>query len=175
MRAEMSEYVSLEMFHAIEQFYYREARLFAEKRYREWLDTMVDNNIHYWLPIFEERYRADRKQPPQFPPAIYDDNYADLDERIKRLETNLVWMEDPPSRIRHVISNVEAYHGDNEGEFVVYSNFLVCRNRREREQTMMVGAREDRLRQADSSFKLARRKIMLQQRVIQDTNLYYFM
>jgi 3-phenylpropionate/cinnamic acid dioxygenase small subunit len=171
----MSESVSLELFHAIEQFYYREARLFNEKRYREWLDTMVDSSIHYWLPIFPDRYKGDRKGAPPFPPAIYDDNYADLDERIKRLETNLVWMEDPPSRICHLINNIEAYHGENSGEFIVYSNFLVCRNRREREQTMMVGSREDRLRKDNSTFKLTRREIKLPQRVILDTNLYYFM
>jgi 3-phenylpropionate/cinnamic acid dioxygenase small subunit len=84
-------------------------------------------------------------------------------------------MEDPPSRIRHIVSNIEAYHGEGSGEFIVYSNFLVCRNRREREQTMMVGSREDRLRTVDSGFKLARRAIKLPQRVILDTNLYYFM
>jgi len=171
----MSEPVSLQVFHAIEQFYYREARLFGEQRYREWLDTMVDRSIHYWLPVFPERYKGDRKEPPPFPPSIYDDNYADLDERVKRLETNLVWMEDPPSRIRHLISNIEAYHGEKPGEFIVYSNFLVCRNRREHEQTIMVGGREDRLRQDNSTFKLMRREIKLPQRVILDTNLYYFM
>lgn len=171
----MSEPVSLELFHAVEQFYYREARLFGEQRYREWLDTMVDSSIHYWLPIFMDRYKGDRKGPPPFPPAIYDDNFADLDERIRRLETNLVWMEDPPSRIRHLISNIEVYHGENDGELIAYSNFLVCRNRREREQTMMVGSREDRLRRDGAGFKLVSREIKLPQRVILDTNLYYFM
>lgn len=91
---------------------------------------MVDKEIYYWLPIFEERLRADRKPAPQFPPSVYDDNYNDLDERIKRLETNLVWMEDPPTRIRHLVTNIEAYCIDNSEEFESYSNFLVCRNRR---------------------------------------------
>jgi 3-phenylpropionate/cinnamic acid dioxygenase small subunit len=170
----MAKPVSLELHHEIEQFYFREARLFGEQRYREWLESMVDENIHYYLPIFEARYRDDRKPPPVFPPAIYDDDYRDLDERIKRLETNLVWMEDPPSRIRHMVSNIETYQDEETGDFLGYSNFLVCRNKGEREQVILVGSREDQLRRDGSAFKLKRRTIKIPQRVILDTNLYYF-
>ncbi len=170
----MASPVGLELFHQIEQFYFREARLFNEKRYREWLESMVDREVYYWLPIFEERYRADRKPPPEFPPAIYDDNYKDLEERIERFETNLIWMEDPPSRIRHLITNLEVYHAANADELETFSNFLVCRNRREHEQTLMIGGREDRLRRHPDGWRLLRRKINVPQRVIMDTNLYYF-
>jgi 3-phenylpropionate/cinnamic acid dioxygenase small subunit len=163
----------LELYHEIEQLYFREARLFADKRYREWLETMVDREVHYWLPIFEERYRADRKPPPEFPPSIYDDNYRDLEERIERLETNQVWMEDPPSRIRHLITNLEVYHTDESAELETFSNFLISRNRREREQTMLIGGREDRLRRNPDGWRLLRRKIIVPQRVVLDTNLYY--
>ncbi|HUY17789.1 MAG TPA: 3-phenylpropionate/cinnamic acid dioxygenase subunit beta [Candidatus Binataceae bacterium] len=169
----MAKPVGLELCHEIEQFYFREARLFSDKRYREWLGTMVDREVHYWLPIFEEHYRANRKPPPEFPPAVYDDDYADLEQRIERLETNLVWMEDPPSRIRHLITNVEAYHTDRPDEIETFSNFLVSRNRREREQTMLIGGREDRLRNTADGWRLLRRKIVIPQRVVMDTNLYY--
>jgi ethylbenzene dioxygenase subunit beta len=171
----MSAPVGLELFHEIEQFYFREARLFSDKRYREWLETMVDQEIYYWLPIFQERYRADRKPPPEFPPAIYDDNYQDLDERIQQFETNLIWREDPPSRIRHLITNVEAFHTERPEEFETFSNFLVGRNRREREETLLIGGREDRLRRSPGGLRLLRRKIIVPQRVVKDTNLYYFM
>lgn len=164
-----------ELLHEIEHFYYREARLFGNKDYREWLENMVDKGVHYWLPIFEERLRADRKPAPQFPPFVYDDNYTDLDERIKRLETNLVWMEDPPTRIRHLVTNIEAYCTPDADEFESYSNFLVCRNRREREETILVGGREDLLAGRGSDLRLLRRKIIISQRVVMDTNLYFFM
>lgn len=164
-----------ELLHEIEHFYYREARLFGNKHYREWLESMVDKGVHYWLPIFEERLRADRKPAPQFPPFVYDDIYTDLDERIKRLETNLVWMEDPPTRIRHLVTNIEAYCTQDADEFESYSNFLVCRNRREREETILVGGREDLLARRGSDLRLLRRKIIISQRVVMDTNLYFFM
>lgn len=167
--------VSRDLHHEIEQFYYREARMFSEKRYREWLKDMVDEDIHYYLPIFEERYRADRRPPPEFPAAVYDDNYADLDERVARLDTNLVWMEDPPSRIRHLITNVEAYGTDVANELETHSNFLVCRNRGEREERLLIGGRNDRLRKHGDSWKICRRELLVPQRVVLDTNLYFFM
>ena len=138
------------------------------------LNDMVDRDIHYFLPIFEERLRADRRPPPEFPAAVVvvDD---DLDDRIGRLESNLVWMEDPPSRIRHLITNVEACTTDEDGEIETYSNFLVCRNRGEREERMLVGGRHDRLRSYGRQFKLVRREITISQRVVLDTNIYFFM
>ncbi len=171
----MQKPVSRDLFHDIEQLYFREARLFSEKRYREWLTEMVDQDIHYYMPVGEERLRADRRPPQEFPAAVYDDDYKDLDERVARLETNLVWMEDPPSRIRHLITNVEAYHTEKDDELETYSNFLVCRNRLEYEERMLVGGRHDRLRRHGDHWKVARRTISVPQRVVLDTNLYFFM
>lgn len=163
-----------DVLHEIEHFYFREARLFNGHCYREWLHTMVDERIHYWMPIFEERLRNDRRPQPELLPAIFDEDYADLDDRIARLETGLVWTEDPPSRIRHLITNVEAYEGSESGQIDAYSNFLVCRNRLEREETILVGGREDRLVRRGQELRLLKRTIIVPQRVVQDTNLYYF-
>ena len=60
----MSRDVSNEIYTEICRFYYKEARLFNAQNYREWLETMVDRSIIYFLPIFEERYRRDRKAAP---------------------------------------------------------------------------------------------------------------
>lgn len=171
----MSAPVNNELYLDICRFYYREARLFSASNYREWLETMVDKDIYYWLPIFEDRHKRDRMPLPEFPPAIYQDNYEDLDQRIQQLETNLVRRIDPAVRIRHLITNVEAFHADEAEEFDTFSNFLVCRNRREREETMMVGGREDRLRKGPDGYRIVRRKIIIPQRVILDADLYYMM
>lgn len=171
----MAAPVPADVLHEIERFYYLEARLFAQKRYRDWLEGMVDKEIHYYLPIVEERYKKDRRPPEEFPPAIFDDDYTDLDERIKRLETGLVWTEDPPSRLLHLITNIDAYSNDhNPQEFESYSNFMISRHRREREESLFVGEREDWLVRRAGHFKLVRRKIILPQRVIAHTNLYLF-
>lgn len=167
--------VGMEMGYAITQFYYREARLFNQNNYREWLESMIDREIFYYLPIFEDRHRADRKPKPAFPPAIYQENYEDLDQRIQQMETNLSRRLDPPIRIRHLITNVEAFETDKLDEFDTLSNFLVCRNRREREETILVGGREDRIRKTADGFRIVKRTIRIPQRVILDADLYYMM
>ena len=168
--------VSTELLSEVEQLYYREARLMNQKRHREWLETMVDPEIHYWLPITEDRFVKDRRPPPPpDDPAIFNDHLEDLELRIARLETGLVWMEDPPSRIRHLLSNIEAFHTDDDALLLAYSNFHIYRNRRQRDESNLVGGREDLLRRdSEGRLKIYRRKINLDQRVVLDKNLYFF-
>jgi 3-phenylpropionate/cinnamic acid dioxygenase small subunit len=56
----------------------------------------------------------------------------------------------------------------------VLSNVLVYRNRRQLEVTVHTLGREDRLRREGDSFKVCRRKLVLDARVTQDKNLYFF-
>jgi len=168
--------VDQDIYHQIELFLYREARVMSEERFREWLDNMVAKDIHYWLPVVENRFRNDPRPPPTpDDPAIYNEDYADLDQRIRRLETGMVWTEDPPNRVRHNISNIEAVQTEVDGEYRVYSNFTVYRNRRQRDEATLFGGRVDILRRHDESFQIARRKINIDQHVILDKNLYLFL
>ena len=82
-------------------------------------------------------------------------------------------MEDPPSKIRYFIGNVEAFDAGKD-EFDVYSNLLVYRNRRQLETTVHTLGREDSLRRVGDGFKVFRRKLLLDARVTQDKNLYFF-
>jgi 3-phenylpropionate/cinnamic acid dioxygenase small subunit len=127
------------------------------------------------MPIFEQRLRRDKRPAPTpDDAAIYNDDYDMLKMRVGRLGTGQVWMEDPPSRIRYFISNVEAYHTERENEFQVYSNFAIHRHRRQDESSVHIGGREDILRVAGDGYQLARRKIILDARVVHDKNLYFF-
>lgn len=167
--------VPQEMLHAITQHYYTEARWLQERLYREWLDQMVARDIHYWAPIFEERLKKDKRPAPTpDDAAYYNDTYKDLQGRVERLYTGMVWMEDPPSRIRYMISNVEAFSTPNANEFVTYCNILVMRNRRQIEAAQHSLGRQDLLRLADGKFQVAKRKITVDARVVQDMNLYFF-
>jgi 3-phenylpropionate/cinnamic acid dioxygenase small subunit len=56
-------------------------------------------------------------------------------------------------------------------EVAVRSKFLVCRNRVETESDLFVGKREDRLRRADGQWRIAERKIILDQNVLLAKNL----
>jgi 3-phenylpropionate/trans-cinnamate dioxygenase subunit beta len=39
--------------------------------------------------------------------AILQDNKRYLEMRVTRLDTGMAWAEDPPSRTRHLIGNLE--------------------------------------------------------------------
>jgi 3-phenylpropionate/cinnamic acid dioxygenase small subunit len=86
----------------------------------------------------------------------------------------MAWGEDPPSRTRHIISNVEVEPGDTASELKVYSNFLVYRTRAETEQDLYVGARHDILRRVDGGWRIARRKLLLDQNVLLPKNVSVF-
>ena len=86
----------------------------------------------------------------------------------------MAWAEDPPSRTRHIISNIEVEPGDVEQELRVYCNFIVYRSRAETEQDFYVGARRDVLRRVDGEWKIAHRKLILDQNVLLAKNVSIF-
>jgi len=175
------------LFRQVEQFVYREARLLDERRFREWL-TLFTDDIHYWMVQRTTRYPknshafvladAQRYDDDDLPHegglALYDETLDSLERRIARLETGLAWSEDPPSRTRRLISNIEVIRTANEAEIQVFSNFLVYRNRAETEQDFFIGARKDLLRRVDESFKVASRRLVLDQAVILAKNVSIF-
>jgi len=72
----------------------------------------------------------------------------------------------------HVIIEVE--EAEMASELNVYSNIIVYRSRGETEQDYFVGAREDVLRHVDGAWKIARRKIVLDQNVLLAKNVSIF-
>ena len=97
-----------------------------------------------------------------------------LQARIARLDTGMAWAEDPPSRTRHLITNIEVEDGDTAAELRVFSNYLVYRTRAETEQDFYIGRREDVLRNVDGTWKIARRTIILDQNVLLAKNVSIF-
>ncbi len=171
----------------VEMFLYREARLLDERRFHEWLEMFTDD-VRYWMPGRSNRYPKSSKAISILDPDNYDeddvakeDELAIMDEtkdtlarRIARLDTGMAWAEDPPSRTRHNISNIEVDPGDTGSELKVHSNFIVYRSRGETEQDFYVGAREDLLKRVNGEWKIARRKIVLDQNVLLAKNVSIF-
>ena len=171
----------------VEQFLYREARLLDDRQLHQWLELLTDD-IKYWMPIRSNRYPANSKAisimdgsryeeddlSKEDELALMDENKDSLQRRVDRLDTGMAWAEDPPSRTRHFVSNVEVRPGDREGELKVYSNFIMYRTRAETEQDFYVGSREDVLRRVGGDFKIAYRKVTLDQNVLLAKNVSNF-
>src|SRR6185312_15930910 len=91
--------------------------------------------------------------------GLFDEDIKTLTARVARLDTGMAWAEDPPSRTRHLITNIEVVHDESDFELTVYCNFIGYRSRGEMEEDFYVGAREDRLRRIDGRWKIADRRL----------------
>jgi len=171
----------------VEQFLYREARLLDSRQFRQWIDLLADD-LRYWIPMRSNRYSPASKSisildgsryeeddlSKERDQAFMDEDKGSLRRRVDRLDTGMAWAEDPPSRTRHLISNVEVDPGERESEVKVYSNFIMYLSRGETEEDFYVGSREDVLRNVDGSWQLASRKIVFEQNVLSAKNLSNF-
>jgi 3-phenylpropionate/cinnamic acid dioxygenase small subunit len=164
----------------VEDFLYHEAELLDERRYEEWLDLFTED-ARYWMPM-RRNIPAD-ETAREFTREGLDVNWFDegkdtLTRRVKQILTGVHWAEQPPSRICHMVTNVQILRAHPDGpspdEVVVKSRFLLYRNRVETETDVLVGKREDLLRRGGGSWQIARRKIVLDQSVLLAKNLTFF-
>lgn len=175
-QASNAERVTPELQQEIEQFLYHESRVLDERRFEEWYDLLTDD-IHYFMPTRYNRLKreADKEFSGPNDAAFFDEDKRSIAQRIRRLNTGMAWAEDPPSRTRHMISNVVIRPRGN-GEYEVDCYFMVYRSRLEREIETFVGMRHDVLRRANNAagFMVAGRTIILDQAVLVARNLSFF-
>jgi len=155
---------SLELKHEVEEFLYKESRLLDDGKFYEWLDLFTDD-ARYWMPTRETRERGEDGVGKEGDLALFEDDKNFLTMRVKRLDTGLAHAEQPASRTRHFVSNVEIVSEAGD-EIEVHSNMLVFQSRLERTESFFVGKREDRLRKVDGSWRVAARKIILDQTLL---------
>jgi 3-phenylpropionate/cinnamic acid dioxygenase small subunit len=155
----------------VEQFLFAEAALLDARRYEQWLGLLAED-IHYWMPIRRTvtLRDIDREFTKQGDMAFFDENYALLGARVRKLGAGSAWSEDPPSRSRHFVTNIRitAVEGD---EISVSSCFCVYRTRLNTEIDHWTGRREDRVRRTEGGLLLARRHLFLDQTLLLSTNL----
>ena len=167
---------SAELQYEVEQFLYDEAALLDQHRYRDWLDLWTED-AHYWMPLRMTVGvgRESEEWTQEHENSYFDDDKPMLEQRVAKLETGYSWAEDPPSRTRRIVSNVRVQDGEQDGEFLVECNFIVYRNRMATDEDWWVGRREDRLRRVDGHWRIAQRKIFLEQTTLMSKNLSNFL
>jgi 3-phenylpropionate/cinnamic acid dioxygenase small subunit len=90
--------------------------------------------------------------------------------------TEHVWAEDPPSRLRHFITNVRTFESDDETHLFVESAELLFRSRGDVNESALISCgREDLLRWCNDRWKLARRNIITDESVLRMQNLAVFL
>lgn len=175
MSTNLSDAIALQ--YRVEQFLYHEARLLDTWSWEQWLELFADD-LRYWMPLRKNRLRRERTSteiPTDVEMALIDDDLAQLRMRVQQMGSGRHWAEDPPSRCRHLISNVSVEPiGGTSLELNVKSNFLIYRNRLETEVDIWAGTREDVLRPNGDSFLIAKRTVLLDQNVVLSKNLSVF-
>lgn len=165
-----------DLWHEIHDLLVQEARLLDERSFDRWLDLFTDDVV-YWMPErlnpWESSDPADSVSKPG-ELALFEETRETLRTRVARLATGMAWSEVPPSRTRHLVTNVQVEPGGNDAEVRVRSYFLVYRTQLEHDRHVFVGERDDVLRKVDGQWKIARRTILLDEAVLSSPNLSIF-
>jgi 3-phenylpropionate/cinnamic acid dioxygenase small subunit len=172
-----NDYLSL--VREIEDFLYLEADVLDNREWERWLEFFTAD-VRYWMPIrknlsFKER---DRDFTDDSELAWFDNDKTLMEKRVKQILTGVHYAEDPLSRISHLVTNVrlpEPVDRVEDGQTVdVHARVLVYRNRLETEVDLLVARRQDTLRRVNGTFRIARRKVLLEQNVLMAKNLTFF-
>jgi 3-phenylpropionate/cinnamic acid dioxygenase small subunit len=164
----------------VSEFLFEESELLDERNFEEWLGLLTDD-IRYWMPM--RRNVKSNELDREFTREGQDINWFDegkdtLERRVNQILTGVHWAEEPLSRIRHFVTNVQVVKADpsvpEAQEVSVRCRFLIYRNRVETETDFLIGKREDVLRKVDGYWKIAERKIILDQNVLLAKNLTFF-
>ena len=165
----------------IEAFYYQEAELLDERRFEEWLDMLAEDII-YFMPLRRNvkygEHAASENTRQGLDAAWFDEGKHTLTQRVAQIATGIHWAEEPLSRVRHLVTNVQVeqrpHNADGPMEVEAKSRFLVYRNRINDETDIFIGKRTDLLRHQDSGWVVANRVILLDQSTLLAKNLTVF-
>ena len=156
----------------VAEFFYREAELLDSNSLAEWLELLTED-ISYEMPVRITRERGQRDISSQT--GHFSEDRRSLELRVKRLGTDFVWAENPPSRTRRFISNIRVENTSSADEVKACSYFLLYRSRGSSIQADLIsGQRQDLLRKLDGKWKLASRLIIVDQSVLGTRNLAIF-
>jgi 3-phenylpropionate/cinnamic acid dioxygenase small subunit len=144
----------------VTQFIYKEARLQDEHQFEQWEALWTDDAI-YWVPA-----NADDSDPEIQMSIIYD-NRSRIGVRVKQLLTGKRHSQQPQSRLRRVVSNVEIV-GREDQDLIVQTNAIVYESQT-RGQVIWASRNEYRLRLVDEQWRMSRKKVCL---VNNDAALY---
>lgn len=164
--------ISVDQRMAVQDFLIAEAELLDHRRFNDWLALWTDD-ASYYVPV-----RVSRKMPaPDVVDDIglFDDNKMSLTLRVRRLGTDVAWAEDPPSFTRRFVTNFRIAP-EADGEVRVHDYLLLYRSRGDGgTHDLISGERETLLRTDDDGFRLASRRVVLDQASIGTKNFAVFL
>lgn len=154
-------------------FLYREAELLDNYRFEEWLELLHEDLV-YKMPV---RLSVMPKDGTGIVDGMefLDETRNSMVTRVKRLQTEQAWAEQPGSRTRHVVANVRVWSEAGGEELRVNSSFICTRTRADNPYDIFTGERHDVLAGSGADLLLKRRQIVFDQTVMHAYNLSIFL
>lgn len=139
---------------------HREARFLDEQRWDEWLALYLED-CEYWMPA----WKADgtlTANPKTELSHIYYASRAGLEDRVVRIRSGKSAASTPMPRTAHVVGSVLALESPDDR--LRLSSTWVCHvySPRSRESHAFFGRTEHELVARESDWRIARKKILLQ-------------
>ena len=131
-------------------------------------------DVEYDMPLRVTREKGAERSEFSEEAYNYREDRGTLEARVERFQSEFAWSEDPPSRTRHHVSNVQVT--DVDGDAIhVKNNLLLYRGQGEDTSgTVLSGERQDTLRRVDGELQLARRDIRLDHTILPMKNISVF-
>ncbi|GGK96362.1 hypothetical protein Sme01_31850 [Sphaerisporangium melleum] len=149
----IDETAEVRLWHRVNRFLVREARLLDEWRLLDWYDEMLTADVRYTVPATDVRGET----PGAL--GLIDDDATRLRQRIEQLLNGEVWCENPRSRTNRMIGNVEILT-DRGTHLDVAANVIVYRFGHGRSDTY-VGKYRFEIVVDGESFRIRRRVVVL--------------
>lgn len=148
---------------AVQDVFYREARLLDVQKWTEWLDLYCDDAV-FWVPAvtMTGEYTSDPENSLNF---IYIAGRAGLEARAFRVKSGGSLASNPLPRTRHLVTGV-MIDEDAPGEVRASANVQAVAFCEARGQQILTSTYEFILRKQDGKLRIAQKKILLLEYVI---------
>ena len=148
---------------AVAEFLYREARLLDSRRFGEWLDLFTEDAV-FWVPAIamDQTYTT---EPETSLNLIFIVGRSGLEARVFRVESGGSLASNPLPHTRHLVTNVMV-DSDGPAEVRAFANVQVVAFCEPRGQQILNSSYEYTLRKDDGRLRIARKKVLLLEYVI---------
>lgn len=160
---------------AVARFLTEEAHVLDDRDFKRWL-SMLDPQVDYRVPVTTTRPARDGGERST-PSDHYMEDFFSLKMRVERFGSSFAWAEDPPSRTRHMVSNIAVYATERPDQIAARSALLIFRSRGDQyAPDLICGERHDLLRRDGSDdLRLLRRVVRLDESVLRTQNLSFLL
>lgn len=162
-----------EPFQAVYAWLISEAELLDTGQFSEWL-SRVSPDIVYRAP---NRVTVGNSLATSLPPDmhLFHEDFYSLSKRVERLATEHAWADDPPSRARRFVTNIQVYENDAADSWVARSYLLLYRSRGSQEAQVISAARRDVLVGAGQGLRLRERVVAVDESVLHSQSITFLL